>query len=513
MKMELPSPFAVASSLLVVTFLLLHLVKKSKRQSKTNLPPGPWKLPILGNLFQVAGKIPHRGLIKLAEKYGPLMHLQLGEISAIVISDPSVAKEVLRTHDLAFADRPVVLLGNIILANCRDIVLALYGDYWRQMRKICTLELLSANKVRSFRSIREGETWKLIQSIQLSPRSSLIDVSHKVSALANAVTCRATIGQACKYQDELIELVEEIAYLGSGFFLADLFPSMIFLPTLSGMKPALKKIRKKLDVIFDGIIKEHNDKLSRRKKGSDIDAEEEDLVDVLLRINDSQRLEFPISSGDIQGLVLDMLTAGTDTSSAVLEWAMSELMRNPKVMKKVQSEVRGVVKGKERIEEVDIQQMSYLKLVVKETLRLHPPVPLLLPRECRKECEINGYTIPVGTKVMVNVWAIGRDPDHWVDAESFIPERFENNSVDYIGANFEFLPFGAGRRMCAGISFGIATVELPLAQLLHSFDWKLPDEMKPEDLDMDETNAATCKRKNNLMLIATDLDMDVTEVS
>lgn len=203
-----------------------------------------------------------------------------------------------------------------------------------------------------------------------------------------------------------------------------------------------------------------------------------------------------------------MFTAGTDTSSAVLEWTMSELMKNPKVMKKLQAEVRQVGNGKERIEETDIPRMSYLKLVVKEALRLHAPVPLLLPRECRKECEIDGYTIPVGTKVIVNAWAIGRDPEHWVNADSFIPERFEDSSVDYIGANYEFIPFGAGRRMCAGISFGVATVELPLAQLVYSFDWKLPDEMKPEDLDMDETNAATSKRKNNLLLIATEYPIE-----
>ena len=197
-----------------------------------------------------------------------------------------------------------------------------------------------------------------------------------------------------------------------------------------------------------------------------------------------------------------MFTAGTDTSSAVLEWAMSELMKKPSVMKKAQDELRTALKGKESICETDIQGLSYLKLVIKETLRLHPPVPLLLPRECRKECEIDGYTIPVGTKVMVNAWAIGRDPEQWIDADSFIPERFDGSSVDYIGANFEFIPFGAGRRMCAGISFGIASIELPLAQLLYHFDWTLPDGMKPEDLDMDETFGATTKRKNSLFLNA-----------
>lgn len=199
-----------------------------------------------------------------------------------------------------------------------------------------------------------------------------------------------------------------------------------------------------------------------------------------------------------------MFTAGTDSTSATLQWMMSELMRNPQVMKKAQAEVREALKGKTIIYEADVQGLTYLKLVIKETLRLHAPVPLLVPRECRKQCEIDGYTIPVGTKIMVNAWAIARDPEYWVDAESFVPERFESGSMDYIGANFEYIPFGAGRRICAGIAFAAATLELPMAQLLYYFDWKLPnDHMKPEDLDMEETNGATATRKNSLILIPT----------
>nr|AUG98166.1 cytochrome p450 [Trachyspermum ammi] len=486
---------------MIFVFMLLNLLKTLFRKSK-KLPPGPFKLPIVGNLLQVTGALPHRSLYNLSEIHGPLMHLQLGEVSAVVVSNPRMAKEVLKTHDLCFSDRPTLLLGNIILSNCRDIVLARYGDHWRQFRKICTLELLSANKVRSFRSIREEEARDLIQSIQ-SKAGSPVNVSEKVSNLANSITCRSTIGKRCKYQHELIKVTENIAYWGAGFFMADLFPSMLVFPVLSGMKPALQKVRKELDHIFDYIINEHKEKLaSRKEQGTKLEAEEEDLVDILLRINDTLQLEFPVTSNDIQGIVLDMFTAGTDTSSAVLEWAMSELMKKPSAMKKAQDEIRNALKGKKSVCETDIQGLSYLKLVIKETLRLHPPVPLLLPRECRKECEIDGYTIPVGTKVMVNAWAIGRDPECWVDANSFNPERFEESSVDYIGANFEYIPFGAGRRMCAGISFGIASVELPLAQMLYHFDWTLPHGMKPADLDMDETFGATTKRKNSLFLNA-----------
>ena len=197
-----------------------------------------------------------------------------------------------------------------------------------------------------------------------------------------------------------------------------------------------------------------------------------------------------------------MFAAGTDTSSTVIDWAMSEMMRQPRVLEKAQAEIRQAFNGKKQIHEKDIQNLSYLKLVIKETLRLHPPVAMLLPRECREPCEIDGYEIPLKTKVIVNAWAIGRDPALWHDAESFIPERFANSSIDFNGTHLEYIPFGAGRRMCPGITFGMANVELPLAQLLYHFDWELPGRMRPEDLDMTEFFGVVVRRKNNLYLVA-----------
>lgn len=199
----------------------------------------------------------------------------------------------------------------------------------------------------------------------------------------------------------------------------------------------------------------------------------------------------------------DMFVAGTDTSSNTTEWALSEMIRNPRVLKKAQAEIRQALKGKETVNEEDIQGLQYLKLVIKEALRIHPPVPLCLPRESKESCEIDGYEIPEKTKVIVNAWAIGRDPSYWKDPEKFIPERFSENSIDYKGTNFNYIPFGAGRRICPGMTFGLANVELPLAKLIYHFDWELPNGMRPEDLDMSEYFGATVGRKNNLDLIAT----------
>jgi cytochrome P450 len=196
-----------------------------------------------------------------------------------------------------------------------------------------------------------------------------------------------------------------------------------------------------------------------------------------------------------------MFTAGGETSSGAVLWGMSEMVKNPKVMEEAQSEVRRVFDKKGFVDETEFHQLVYLKSVIKETLRLHPSLPLLLPRESRERCKINGYEIPAKTRILVNAWAIGRDPRYWIEAESFKPERFANSLIDFNGTNFEYIPFGAGRRMCPGLAFGIPNVELPLAQLLYHFDWKLPNGMKNEELDMAESFGISVGRKHDLCLI------------
>lgn len=198
----------------------------------------------------------------------------------------------------------------------------------------------------------------------------------------------------------------------------------------------------------------------------------------------------------------DIFSAGSETSSTTLDWTMSELMKNPRILRKAQSEVRETFKGQDKLTEDDAAKLSYLQLVIKETLRLHPPAPLLIPRECRETCQVMGYDVPKGTKVFVNVWKIGREGEYWGDGEIFRPERFENSTLDFRGADFEFIPFGAGRRMCPGIALGLANMELALASLLYHFDWELPDGIKSEELDMTEVFGITVRRKSKLWLHA-----------
>ncbi|KAJ9182551.1 hypothetical protein P3X46_006535 [Hevea brasiliensis] len=485
---------------LFTSFIFIFMVLKICRRSKTNqnLPPGPRKLPIIGNMHNLLGSLPHHRLQDLAKKYGPLMHLQLGEVTTIVISSPEIAKDVMKTNDIIFAQRPFSLSAHIISYESADIAFAPYGGYWRQMRKICMLELLSAKRVQSFRSIREEEVSNLMSSISFNG-GSLVNLSKKLFAFTYSVISRAAFGRVREEQEAFVALLKEIMEVGAGFSISDLFPSIKVLQMVSGMGAKMERLHQEADRILENIISDHRS----RKAAVRIADEGVDLVDVFLNLQDQENLEFSLSIDNIKSVILDIFIAGSETSSTTAEWAMSEMLRNPTVMEKAQAEVRQVFSGKGHVDEEGLGELNYLKLVVKETLRLHPPLPLLLPRESREQCEINGNRIPIKTKVIVNAWAIGRDPNYWIEAERFNPERFSDSTIDYKGANFEYIPFGAGRRICPGISFGMVNVELPLANLLYHFDWKLPSGMKLEELDMTESFGSVVRRKNDLCLTPT----------
>ncbi|XP_058217685.1 cytochrome P450 CYP71D312-like [Rhododendron vialii] len=499
--MELQFSFSLIAFVVLLIFFLFYSVKLLKRSKRL---PGPWKLPLIGSVHHFAiphlsGTLPHHSLRNLARKYGALMHLQLGENSTIVVSSYQLAEEVLRTRDPAFANRQEVLAAKIMTYNYVDIVFSPYGKYWRQMRTSSTLGLLSRQKVHYFRSIRQDEVSRLIQSIK-SSLDSPINLTKKIFSLTNDITFRAAFGKRCENKDALIPLIEEAIELSGGLDVSDLFPSLKVLHFLSRKRPKLQRLHLEMNEILENIIDEHEEYLES-SEGGDGEAGEEDLVDELLGLKQRGDLQFPMTNNNIKAVILDIFFAGTETSSATVEWAMSEMVRNRRVMEKAQAELRQALKGKKSIDESHIQGLEYLKRVIKETLRLHPPVPLLL-RECREQTEINGYLIPIKTEVIVNAWAIGRDPGYWKDAESFSPERFDNSSFDFTVNKHKYVPFGAGKRMCPGIFFGLANIELPLAQLLYHFDWKLRAG-KPEDLDMTETFGAATRRRSNLHLIPT----------
>ncbi|XP_010108129.2 cytochrome P450 71D10 [Morus notabilis] len=435
------------------------------------------------------------------------MKLHFGEVLTVVISSPEAAKEVLHTHELVFAQRPLTLgLEAMSFDHPGGLVSSPYGEYWRQMRKICVVELLSPKRVMSFRSVREEQVWSLIESIFMSRKSNssliAINFSEMIISMTIATISTVVYGKKCKGHDEYVSSLKELLTFSTGFTLADCFPSVKLLAHVTGIKAALKRIRQKISKILDAIVDEHKEKIKHTRVTTDETSEEDDLLDVLLRLQQSSELKFGLTTNHIKTVIMDIVGAGGETTATALEWAMSEVIRNPRVLEKAQAEVRNALEGKVKIKEVDVQKLHYLECVIKETLRLHPPAPLL-GRESRERCQILGFDIPYKTKIVINAWALGRDPGIWDNADCFEPERFLDSSVDLKGTDFEFVPFGAGRRMCPGIPFSFPNMELVLAQLLYHFDWQLPNGGKMEELDMSEEYKVSCRRRNDLYLVAT----------
>ncbi|CAI0413878.1 unnamed protein product [Linum tenue] len=487
-------------SFTVILFVTNLILKRSSKRV-SNLPPGPWKLPIIGNLHHLMGsKPPHHRLRELAQKYGPVMHLQLGELRHVVISSAEAAKEVLKTHDAPLASRPFILAANIFYYGGKGISFTPYGEYWKLMRKIATAELLSNKRVLSYRSIREEElSANLVRRIADSSTNqqtpTTINFAEVLFPAMNRVIARSAFGVVRDNTKSFMGLVSGGSDLLSGLDLSDLYPSVKFLPALTGFRAKVTRLHHQADALIKEIVDEH--------KGKEKEAAADDLVDVLLDLqeNCTDDMESSLTDDHIKAVITELFLAASGTLSATMEWTMSELMKNPRVLQKAQEEVRGAIGGKGKVEEHGLDDLKYMNAVIKEALRMHPAGPLLVPRESIEDVVISGYMVPTGTKVMVNVWAIGRDPSYWADPDTFYPERFLDCSMDFKGRDFEFIPFGAGRRMCSGMYFGMAIVQLALANLLYHFDWKLPDGMKPEELDMSERFGITLRRNSPLCLI------------
>ncbi|KAJ3687933.1 hypothetical protein LUZ61_017097 [Rhynchospora tenuis] len=432
------------------------------KKKKYKLPPSPLKLPFIGNLHQVASLTLH-SLRALSMKHGPLMLLHLGQIPTLVVSSAEMAQEILRKQDDIFASRPSVKADNILGYGAINVSFAPYGEYWKRAKKLYIAHLLGPAKVRSFKQAREDQVCFELEKIRQAQKMSKSEVFNLFAVEEHL----------------MLELTKQGAALYFEFNFEDYFPPLRFLDTFLQYESKLTSISKRCYDLFEKMISDCQNRAQDDKKGDG------DLIGALLSLRENGELDFELTKEHIKAFLLDMFAAGVHTTSRTLEWAMAELMKDHKTMKQIQEQVRKIpIGGREIITNDDINELTVLKSVINETLRLHPPGPVAVPHQSTQETRINGYTIPKGSRVLVNIWSINRDPKFWENPDEFRPERFTGNTVDFWGNNFQFIPFNAGRRMCPGIHFAMHNIELLLANILYHFDWKLPNGMTTEELDM-----------------------------
>ncbi|KAL9280568.1 putative cytochrome P450 [Arabidopsis thaliana] len=485
---------------IIVAFVFFSsmIIVRIIRKTKKNLPPGPPRLPIIGNLHQLGSK-PHRSMFKLSETYGPLMSLKFGSVSTVVASTPETVKEVLKTFDVECCSRPNMTYPARVTYNLKDLCFSPYSKYWREVRKMTVVELYTAKRVQSFQHTRKEEVAALVDFIkQAASLEKPVNLNKKLMKLSGSVICRVAFGinlQGSKLENTYEEVIQGTVELVGSFAAADYFPVVgRIIDRITGLHSKCEKLFKAMDAFFDQSIKHHlEDEIIK-----------DDIIDLLLKMERGETTlgEFQLTRDHTKGILANILNAGIDTSAQVMTWVMTYLISNPRVLKKAQAEVREVIKHKDDIIEEDIEGLQYLKMVIKETFRINPLVPLLIPREASKNLKIGGHDIPKKTWIHVNnIWAIHRNPNVWKDPEAFIPERFMDSQIDYKGFNFELLPFGSGRRICPGIGMGMALVHLTLINLLYRFDWKLPEGMKVADVDLEESYGLVCPKKIPLQLI------------
>ncbi|KAI3984513.1 hypothetical protein MKX01_034006 [Papaver californicum] len=476
----------VAVPVLLILLLRIFYRRESKTNSSRQLPPGPPGWPVIGNLFDLGKnpnkifKRPHQMLVELQQRYGPVFMLRLGAVDTLVIGSADVAMEFFKNHDQAFINRVLPKIFNVVVDEHGHNMTPFnqHGPHWRMMRRLYATKLFSGTMLQNTIGKRRRFVERIIEWISVEEKAgrsvelNLLIFISQVNLIGDLLFSRDLMDLKSGTRDEFYVLVNEIATIIKTPNLADLFPWL----GNSDPQNLAKRMKKAWDAalnIVDGIAKE------RRLMG-------------LVCKNDEQK-DF-----------LDELVAGsTDTIASVIEWAMTELLRNPEAMKKVNAEISQVVGYERNIEEKDIESLPYLWAVLKEALRLHPVAPFLIPRIAVEDTDFMGYMIPKDTVVLVNAWGIGRESASWDDPFSFNPDRFLGTNINYHGQHFGFLPFGSGRRICPGIPLTQQVLPIVLGSLLQSFDWALESGVTPESIDMGESYTVVLHKSIPLKVIPT----------
>ncbi|KAG4400552.1 hypothetical protein GLYMA_07G083000v4 [Glycine max] len=456
--------------LITIVWISIHVLISSFKPLKSSKnPPGPHPFPIIGNILEL-GNQPHQALAKLSQIYGPIMSLKLGNTTTIVISSPQVAKEVLQKNDQILANRMVPDCVRALDHHILSVAWMPPLPQWRALRRACATKVFSSQQLNFTQVLRQ----------------------RKMQDLMDYVKERCERGEAMdiEFKDIIWGIMEEAGRPN----VVDFFPIFRLLDP-QGARRRMSGYFRKLIAFFDGLVEERL-RLRALENGS---RECNDVLDSLLELmlEDNSQVTRP----HVLHLFLDLFVAGIDTTSSTIEWVMAELLRNPEKLEKVRQELQQVLAKGEQLEESHISNLPYLQAVVKETFRLHPPTPMLLPHKSEVDIELCGFMVPKSAQILVNLWATGRDSSIWTNPDEFTPERFLESDIDFKGHDFELIPFGAGRRICPGLPLASRTLHVVLASLLYNYDWKLTDGQKPEDMDVSEKYGITLHKAQPLLVI------------
>ncbi|KAM3321997.1 ferruginol synthase-like [Capsicum chacoense] len=492
---------ALTLSIVVLTVLFYKL---TSHKEESRLPPGPRGLPIVGFLPFLRPNLHHQ-LTELSQQYGPIYKFWLGSRLCVVLNSPSLAKQVVCDQDSVFANRDLPIAGLVATYGGIDIALSPYGSYWRDMRKLFVREMLSNRNLEACYSLRRHEVRKTIRNVHTKVGQP-VDIAElafltEMNVVMSMIFGSNFVGEMEKHgkdRTEFRELVASFAVVMGKPNISDFFP-MLARFDLQGIQKEMEAMLKLIDSILDPLINQCMKSLSDKREVEIQRNEKKDFIQILLELMEQKDIGISLDLMKIKAIVMDIMIGGTDTTITTVEWVMAELLNTPQIMAKVQQELKDVVGVNNIVEESHLSNLHYLDAVLKETLRLHPALPLLFPKRPSQSAIVGGYTIPEGTKVFLNAYAIQRDTQVWESPLEFQPERFLNSTnLEYAGNNMNYLPFGSGRRICAGLPLAEKMLMFVLASLLHSFDWKLPE---GENVDLSEGFGFVIKKKERLFAI------------
>ncbi|XP_071713317.1 probable (S)-N-methylcoclaurine 3'-hydroxylase isozyme 2 [Rutidosis leptorrhynchoides] len=477
---------------LPLLFFLFRIISNRRSSNKLKLPPGPYPWPIIGNILQIGIKNPHITFAEMAKVHGPLISLRIGQRILIVGSSSIAASEILKTHDHALSGRDVsILLRNKepTFHNMNLVFTSECDDGWRYLRNIYKTELLSGVVLESRANIRESKVLEMVKYLTSKEGEDII-IKDVMFVTAMNILGNATLSiDLVDYEGNgvgagIMDTVRRLVMIVAKPQLADMFPVLGEWDLQGWYKQVMHIIEHELGAIWvDSIQRKRDDRSSSSSK---------DFVDVLI--------EKGFTNRQINPVMEELFAAGTETTSLTIEWFVAELLKNQQVLKKTRDEVMKHING-DIVHESDLVRLPYLDACFKETLRLHPAGPLLIPRKATQTCEVMGYTIPKDSQILVNVWAINRDLSMWDDPLTFKPGRFIESNLSYKGNDFGYLPFGSGRRMCPGETMASKVILLTIANLILNFDWFVPDNVNPMEINMEEEMDIAMYKKEPLHVI------------